>query len=115
MNRLEEKLMNPPTSEEVTEKSLAAAVDSEVRDFEEESTKSAPIAHSKVGIDAERIRSAIARLTSNSTDELEELVAAIRVQMESLSGKIYFASLTIEAARNMVLGLSNWEPIRDFL
>jgi len=41
--------------------------------------------------------------------------AAIRVQMESLSGKIYFASLTIEAARNMVLGLSNWEPVRDFL
>jgi hypothetical protein len=40
--------------------------------------------------------------------------AAIRVQMESLSGKIYFASLTIEAARNMVLGLSNWEPVQDF-
>jgi hypothetical protein len=41
--------------------------------------------------------------------------AAIRVQMESLSGKIYFASLTIDAARNMVLGLSNWPPVRDFL
>jgi hypothetical protein len=41
--------------------------------------------------------------------------AAIRVQMESLNGKIYFASLTIEAARNMVLGLSNWQPVRDFL
>jgi len=41
--------------------------------------------------------------------------AAIRVQMESLSGKIYFASLTIEAARNMVSGLSNWKPVRDFL
>ena len=41
--------------------------------------------------------------------------AAIRVQMASLSGKIYFASLTIEAARNMVSGLSNWQPVRDFL
>ena len=41
--------------------------------------------------------------------------AAIQVQMESLSGKIYFASLTIEAARNMVSGLSNWKPVRDFL
>jgi hypothetical protein len=38
----------------------------------------------------------------------------VRVQMESL-GKIYFASLTVEAARNMVLGLSNWQPVRDFL
>jgi hypothetical protein len=41
--------------------------------------------------------------------------AAIRVQMESPSGKIYFASLTVEAARNMVSGLSNWKPVRDFL
>jgi hypothetical protein len=41
--------------------------------------------------------------------------AAIRVQMESLSGKIYFASLTVEAARNMVLGLSSWQLIQDFL
>jgi hypothetical protein len=41
--------------------------------------------------------------------------AAIRFQMESLSGKIYFASLTVEAARNMVLGLSNWQPVRDLL
>jgi hypothetical protein len=41
--------------------------------------------------------------------------AAIRLQMESLSGKIYFASLTVEAARNMVLGLSNWQPVQDFL
>jgi hypothetical protein len=40
--------------------------------------------------------------------------AAIRVQMESLSGKIYFASLTAEAARNMVLGLSS-QAVRDFL
>ena len=40
--------------------------------------------------------------------------AAIWVQMESL-GKIYFASLTVEAARNIVLGLSNWQPVQDFL
>ena len=45
----------------------------------------------------------------------QQEIAAIRVQMESLSGKIYFASLTIDAARNMVLGLSNWEAIRDLL
>jgi hypothetical protein len=41
--------------------------------------------------------------------------AAIRVQMEGLDGKIYFASLNLEAAQNMVLGLSTWQPIRDLL
>jgi hypothetical protein len=70
--------MNSPTSEEVTEKSPSAkpAVDAEVRDFEQGSTKPAHTAHSKVGIDAERIRSSIARPTSNSTDELEKLIVA---------------------------------------
>jgi hypothetical protein len=40
---------------------------------------------------------------------------AIWLQMESLSGKIYFASLSVEAARDMVLGLSNWQPVQDIL
>jgi hypothetical protein len=82
--------MNSPTSEEVTEKSPSAkpAVDSEVRD-EQESTKPAHTAHSKVGIDAERIRSSIARLTSNSTDELEKLIAE-RLQefLKSETGRV---------------------------
>jgi hypothetical protein len=89
----EEKLMNSPTSEEVTEKSLAAksAADSDARDSEEESTKSTQTAHSKVGIDAERIRSSIARLTSNSTDELEKLIAELdRLQefLKSETGRV---------------------------
>ena len=81
--------MNSPTSEEVTEKSMAAksAVDSEVRDFEEEGTKSAHTAHSKVGIDAERIRSSIARLTSNSTDELEKLIGELERLQEFLKSE----------------------------
>ena len=81
--------MNSPTSEEVTEKPLSAksAVDSEVRDFEEESTKPAQTAQSKVGIDAERIRSSIARLTSNSTDELEKLIAELERLQEFLKSE----------------------------
>jgi hypothetical protein len=39
--------------------------------------------------------------------------AAIRVQMEGVDGKIYLASLNLQAAQNMVLGLSSWQPIRD--
>jgi hypothetical protein len=81
--------MNSPTSEEVTEKSLSAesAVDSEVRDFEQESTKPAQTAHTKVGIDAERIRSSIARLTSNSTDELEKLISELERLQEFLKSE----------------------------
>jgi hypothetical protein len=81
--------MNSPTSEEVTEKSLATKLvaDSEVRDFEEESIKSAQTAHSKVGIDAERIRASIARLTSNSTDELEKLIGELSQLQEFLKSE----------------------------
>jgi hypothetical protein len=81
--------MNSPTSQEITEKSLSAEspVDSEVRDFEEESTKPAQTAHSKVGIDAERIRSSIARLTSNSTDELEKLISELERLQEFLKSE----------------------------
>jgi hypothetical protein len=83
----EEELMNSPVADEVTEKSLAlnSAVDSEVKDFEGESTKSA--AHTKVGIDVERIRSSIARLTSNSTDELEKLSAELERLQEFLKSE----------------------------
>jgi stress response protein YsnF len=85
----EEELMNSPVADEVTEKSLAlnSAVDSEVKDFEGESTKSAQTAHTKVGIDVERIRSSIARLTSNSTDELEKLSAELERLQEFLKSE----------------------------
>jgi hypothetical protein len=81
--------MNTPTSEELTEKSPSAksAVESEVRDFEEESTKPTQIAHSKVGIDAERIRSSISRLTSNSVDELEKLISKLQELQEFLKSE----------------------------
>ena len=81
--------MNSPTSEEVTKKSLSAEspVDSEVRDFEQESTKPAQTAHTKVGIDAERIRSSIARLTSNSTAELEKLITELEQLQEFLKSE----------------------------
>ena len=68
--------MNSPMSEEVTEKTPAASVESE--------GKAAQTAHSKVGIDAERIRSSIARLTSNSTDDLEKLTGELQRLQEFL-------------------------------
>ena len=81
--------MNSPTPEEITEKSLPtqSVIDSEARDFEEESIKSAQTTHSKVGIDAERIRASIARLTSKSTDELEKLIGELSQLQEFLKSE----------------------------
>ena len=72
--------MNSLTSEEAPEKTpVATGVDSE--------GKSAQIAHSKLGIDAEGIQSSIARLTSNSTDDLEKLVAELERLQEFLKSE----------------------------
>jgi uncharacterized protein YfcZ (UPF0381/DUF406 family) len=75
--------------EHVAEKTLSETVAiSEVRDLtEKESNKPAQIANSKIGIDAERIRSSISRLTSNSTDELEKLVAKLQELQEFLKSE----------------------------
>jgi len=56
--------MSSPASEEATEKSLPAEA-----------------------IDVERIRSSIARLTSNSTDELEKLMAELERMQEFLKSE----------------------------
>ena len=77
--------MNSP-SEQVTDKARSAksAVDSEVAAFDQDSAKSAQTAPAKVGIDAERIRSSIARLTSNSIEELEKLTTELQELQEFL-------------------------------
>ena len=64
------------------------AVISEVKDLaEKENTKVNQIANSKIGIDAERIRSSISRLTSNSTDELEKLISKLQELQEFLKSE----------------------------
>jgi uncharacterized protein YfcZ (UPF0381/DUF406 family) len=73
---------------QVAEKSLSETTISEIRDSaDKESTKPAQIADSKIGIDAERIRSAISRLTCNSTDELEKLVAKLQELQQFLKSE----------------------------
>jgi len=107
--------MDSPTSEEVTEKSPSAksAVDSEVRDFEEEGFKPAQTAHSKVGIDAERIRSSIARLTSNSTVELEKLIAELERMQEFLKSETGRVQRKIESVlggiRIIIEAIAPWK------
>jgi hypothetical protein len=70
MKQAEENLMNAPASEEDTEESHSAK----------------SITASEV-IDAERIRSSIARLTSNSIDELEKLTSELSELQEFLKSE----------------------------
>jgi hypothetical protein len=80
--------MNSPTPDEITEKPLSAKLDSEVKGLvRQESAKPAETAHTKIGIDAERIRSSIARLTSNSTAELEKLITELEQLQEFLKSE----------------------------
>jgi hypothetical protein len=53
--------------------------------------------------------------TMESFEGPENQHRAIRVHLETLGGKHYFLSLTASAAHSMVLGLSNWQPVQDFL
>ena len=100
--------MDSPTSEEVTEKSPSAksAVDSEVRDFEEEGFKPAQT-------DAERIRSSIARLTSNSTVELEKLIAELERMQEFLKSETGRVQRKIESVlggiRIIIEAIAPWK------
>jgi hypothetical protein len=88
--------MNSPTSKEVTQKSLSekSAMASELGDLEEqERTKLS----TKKGIDAERIRSSVARLTSNSIDELEKLSSELEEMQEFLKSETQRVQREIES------------------
>jgi hypothetical protein len=81
--------MDSSALQEVTEKSLSeTAVTSEVKDLaEKEKNKPAQIVTSKIGTDAERIRSSISKLTSNSVDELEKLISKLQELQEFLKSE----------------------------
>jgi len=82
--------MNTPAPKEVAEKSISAksAAESEVRDLAEvERSKPVQAIPTKTEMDAERIRSSIARLTSNSTNELEKLISELEALQEFLKSE----------------------------
>ena len=81
--------MDSSTLQEVTEKSLSeTAVTPKVKDLaEQEKNKPAQILNSKIGTDAERIRSSISKLTSNSVDELEKLISKLQELQEFLKSE----------------------------
>ena len=54
---------------------------------EKEKSKPAQVVNSKIGTDAERIRSSISKLTSNSVDELEKLISKLQELQEFLKSE----------------------------
>jgi hypothetical protein len=82
--------MDSSTSEEIAEKSVSAksGADSSVGDsVDRESSKPAQTPLTKVGIGADRLRSSIAKLTSNSTQELEKLATELAALQEFLKSE----------------------------
>jgi hypothetical protein len=82
--------MNSATPQEATEESFSAKppLDSDVTVLaEQESTRLAQVSQSKMEIDADRIRSSIARLTSNSIDELDKLTGELEKLQEFLKSE----------------------------
>ena len=78
--------MDTSAFQEVTEESLTETVMvSEVKDLAEK--KPAQVVNSKIGTDAERIRSSISKLTSNSVDELEKLISKLQELQELLKSE----------------------------
>jgi hypothetical protein len=82
--------MSSATPEDVIDdsRSVASALDSEIRDLiEQESTKPVQIEHTKIGFNAERIRSSVARLASNSVDDLEKLTSELQQLQDFLKAE----------------------------
>jgi len=82
--------MNSATPKDVIENSLSAAsdLDSEIRDLlEQEGTKPVQIEHTKIESDAERIRSSVGRLASNSIDDLEKLTSELQQLQDFLKAE----------------------------
>jgi hypothetical protein len=106
--------MNSPTPKEVTQKSLSekSAMVSESRDLDEqESTKLG----AKMGIDAERIRSSVARLTLNSITELENLTSELEKLLEFLKSETQRVQREIESVLDgikiLVEAITPWKTV----
>lgn len=104
--------MNSPTSTEVTQKSLSekSVVDPELRDLDEQGSTKLAV---KKGIDAERIRSSVARLTSNSIGELEKLSSELAEMQEFLKSETQRVQREIESVLDgikiLVQAITPWK------
>ena len=89
--------MNAPTSSAAAEKSLPVEsdVEAEISKFVEQKITKRP---TQIEIDAERIRSSVARLTSNSIDGLEGLTSELQGLQDFLKSEVERVQSEIESA-----------------
>jgi hypothetical protein len=79
--------MSSAAPDEVIENSTSA-LDSEIRDLlKQESAKPVQTEHPKLEFDVERIRSSVARLASNSVDDLEKLTSELQQLQDFLKAE----------------------------
>jgi hypothetical protein len=109
-------LMNASAPKEMGETSISAnsAVESELRDLiEVERSKTVQVANAKMELDVGRIRSSIARLTSNSTDELGKLISeleALQKFLKSEAGRVQGEiENVLDGVKIIVEAISPWK------
>jgi hypothetical protein len=96
-NQGTEKLMNAPTSSAAADKSLPvdSQVETEISKIVEKNIANRP---PQIETDAERIRSSVARLTSNSIDGLEGLTSELQELQNFLKSEVERVQGDIESA-----------------
>jgi hypothetical protein len=105
--------MDIPTSAEAPDRSLSLELEPEVSDLVKQENARLP---SQVQVNAERIRSSVARLTSNSMNELEGLTSELQQLQEFLRSEAERVEREVESAlagiKIIVETISPWKSTR---
>jgi hypothetical protein len=108
-----EKPMDIPKSAEAPDRSLSLELEPEVSDLVKQENARLP---SQVQVNADRIRSSVARLTSNSMNELEGLTSELQQLQEFLRSEAERVEREIESAlagiNIIVETISPWKSTR---
>jgi hypothetical protein len=105
--------MDIPTSAEAPDRSLSLELEPEVCDLVKQENARLP---SQVQVNAERIRSSVARLTYNSMNELEGLTSELQQLQEFLRSEAERVEREVESAlagiKIIVETISPWKSTR---
>ena len=103
--------MSAPTSATTADKS-----ETEISNFIEQVSPKRP---AQIGTDAERIRSSVARLTSNSIEELEGLTSELQALQEFLKSEVSRVQREIQSALDginiIIETIAPWKNTMDSL
>ena len=111
---LSEKLMSDPTSSALDEKSPVEAVADVEAKLTEFVNRTVPKSSPQPRTDAEGIRSAVARLTSNSIDGLEALASELQDLQKFLHSEVQRVQSEIDSAlAGIKIIIETLEPLRN--